>query len=85
MYDAFTNIINNNDKTIHTDTEPTVPETFCDHYDWGGFCFSMQEIGMYQLIELCDSVNAPLGFYDRLIAMIRKLKKTGFDIYQAKY
>eukprot|EP00980_Cylindrotheca_fusiformis_P005080 scaffold1076_cov81-Cylindrotheca_fusiformis.AAC.4 len=41
---------------------------------------SIEEEGSYDLITLMDSFGAPRNAYDRLLALLRKQKKNGFDV-----
>ena len=46
--------------------------------------FSISEIAMLELITLCDSVGASLGFYDKLMVTVRKHMKHGFKFEKAQ-
>ena len=42
-----------------------------------------QEVGMLELVGLCDDIRAPKYFYDRLIRTLRRINKDGFEIDKA--
>jgi hypothetical protein len=45
--------------------------------------FSTQEMGTYEIMRLIDNSGAPRGLYDRLMGLIKKQVKKGFDVQKA--
>ena len=45
--------------------------------------FTTQEMGTYEIMRLIDNSGAPRGLYDRLMALLKKQVKNGFNVQKA--
>eukprot|EP00980_Cylindrotheca_fusiformis_P021264 scaffold8184_cov111-Cylindrotheca_fusiformis.AAC.1 len=76
---------NNNNSTLyvhnqrHEEQEPLAHER-TSHFTGFKHRITIEEEGSYDLITLLDSFGAPRNAYDRLLALLRKQKKKGFDV-----
>ena len=68
-----------NDKIYHGINSPD----FCnkEHHRFNEM--TGEEVASYKILSLLDAAGAPRVCYDRLVALLRKLSKNGFDVQKA--
>eukprot|EP00980_Cylindrotheca_fusiformis_P001895 scaffold432_cov43-Cylindrotheca_fusiformis.AAC.1 len=75
----------NNNNTLyahnhHREEQEPLANERTSHFTGFKHRITIEEEGSYDLITLLDSFGAPRNAYDRLLALLRKQKKKGFDV-----